>query len=99
MHRVGQTRACRSAREAGPARSCRECGTLIFFTLHIRVEKNVERLEAATRERVPSSMCGGRATIGPCIATHVGEGAIGVMSYPASLHGTMLRSEEMFLSL
>ena len=63
------------------------------------MEKNVERLDAAARERVPSSMCGGRATIGPCIATHVGEGAIGVMSYPASLHGTKLRSEEMFLSL
>lgn len=77
----------------------REQGALIYFTLHTRAEKNVERLEAAARERVPGSVCGGRATIGPCIATHVGEGAIGVMSYPASLHSTMLRSEEMFLSL
>ncbi len=77
----------------------REQGALIYFTLHTRAEKNVERLEAAVRERVPGSACGGRATIGPCIATHVGEGAIGVMSYPASLHSTMLRSEEMFLSL
>ena len=67
--------------------------------LHTRTEKDVERLEAAVRERVPSSMCGGRVTIGSCIATPVGEGAIGVMSYPASLHSTMLRSEEMFLSL
>ena len=99
MHRVGQTRACRLAREADPARSRRECGTLIFFTLRTRAEKNVERLDAAMRERVPGSACGGRGTIGHCIATHVGEGAIGVMSYPASLHGTMLRSEEMFLSL
>ena len=77
----------------------REQGALIYFTLHARAEKNVERLEAAVRERVPGSVCGGRATIGPCIATHVGEGAIGVMSYPASLHSSALRSEEMFLSL
>ena len=77
----------------------REQGQLIYFTLHTRAEKNVEHLEAAARERVPDSVRGGRATIGPCIATHVGEGAIGLMSYPASLHSPMLRSEEMFLSL
>lgn len=77
----------------------REQGELIYFTLHTRAEKSVERLEAAARERVPDSVRGGRATIGPCIATHVGEGAIGVMSYPASLHSPELRGEEMFLSL
>ena len=76
-----------------------EQGELIYFTLHTRAEKSVERLANAIGEHGAVSWCGGCATIGPCIATHVGEGAIGVMSYPASLHSPTLRSEEMFLSL
>lgn len=77
----------------------REQGELIYFTLHTRAEKNVERLANAIGEHGAVGWCGGLATIGPCIATHVGEGAIGVMSYPASLHSPTLGSEEMFLSL
>lgn len=108
FNRKGEMRAIHKAHGMGRAADCMACdladqrrehGELIYFTLHTRAEKNVERLEAAARERVPDSAYGGRATIGSCIATHVGEGAIGVMSYPASLHSSALRSEEMFLSI
>ena len=78
-----------------------EQGALIYFTLHTRAEKSVERLaNAIGGEHGAVSWCGGCATH-RSLHRHAcgGQGAIGVMSYPASLHSPTLRSEEMFLSL
>lgn len=77
----------------------RERGRLFYFTLHTKAERGLECLSTAIRERGLGAELGGCATIGPCIATHVGRGAVGVMSYPFSLHSPMLRGEEMFLSI
>lgn len=54
-----------------------EQGELIYFTLHTRAEKSVERLANAIGEHGVVSWYGGCATIGPCIATHVGRARSG----------------------
>ena len=77
----------------------RERGELIYFTLHTRAEKPLLLLEDEIRAHSVYGVFGGRATIGACVATHVGEGAIGILSYPAELHCPKLGSNTMFLSL
>ena len=98
-HRVhGRHRAVRFLAEELAERG-REQGELVYFALHTRAEQRLALLEEEIRLRGVRGMFGGRATVGPCVATHVGEGAIGVMSYPASFHCSELRGSEMFLAL
>lgn len=74
-----------------------EQGELVYFTLHTRAEKALGKLDSAIRQHSVPGVFGGHGTIGPCIATHVGEGVIGTMSYPRSLHNPNLPLEDMLL--
>ena len=75
----------------------REQGELVYFTLHTSAEKALGKLETAIRKHGVPGTFGGHGTIGACIAAHVGEGAIGTMSYPRSLHNPELPLEDMLL--
>ena len=74
-----------------------ELGTLTYYKLHTRSAKAIRMLEKSLESEGPDATCGGIATIGPCIATHVGEGAVGLLSYPSSLHSPLLDDVDMFL--
>ena len=74
-----------------------ELGALTYYKLHTRSAKAIRMLEKSLESEGPDATCGGIATIGPCIATHVGEGAVGLLSYPASLHSPLLDDVDMFL--
>lgn len=68
------------------AEQAEEMGDLVYYRLHTRARKSLDLMESAlAKSGAPLRMLT-EATIGPVIATHVGEGAVGVFSYPASLH-------------
>lgn len=79
------------------ARRSQELGPLIYYKLHTRSPKAIAMLEKPLETNELEGVCGGVATIGPCIATHVGEGAVGLLSYPAALHSSLLDDADMFL--
>lgn len=74
-----------------------QLGTLLYYKLHTRAPRALAMLEKPLETNELDAVCRGVATIGPCIATHVGEGAVGVLSYPAALHSELLDSIDMFL--
>lgn len=78
----------------------RDLGRLTFYKLHTRSARGLELIDrAVSGESGLDAVCAGVATIGPCIATHVGEHAVGVLSYPAELHSPLLDEMEMFYNV
>lgn len=78
-------------------RRSQELGELTYYKLHTRSAKAIKMLEKPLETNELNGVCGGIATIGPCIATHVGEGAVGLLSYPSALHSPLLDGVDMFL--
>ena len=78
-------------------RRSQELGSLTYYKLHTRSAKAIRMLEKPLETNELEGVCGGIATIGPCIATHVGEGAVGLLSYPTALHSLLLDETPMFL--
>ena len=56
-----------------------------------------EEFDADREEVLARARAAGVATIGPCIATHVGDGAVGILCYPSALHSPLLDGFQMFL--
>lgn len=79
------------------ARRSHELGSLTYYELHTRSARAIRMLEDALAASDVDGTDAGIATIGPCIATHVGEGAVGLLSYPAALHSSLLDDVHMFL--
>lgn len=78
----------------------RDLGRLTFYKLHTRSARGLELIDrAVSGESGLDAVCAGVATIGPCIATHVGEHAVGLLSYPAELHSPLLDEMEMFYNV
>ena len=75
-------------------------GKLTYYKLHTRSERGLELIDkAVSGELELNASCAGIATIGPCIATHVGEHAVGLLSYPAELHSPLLDEVDMFYNV
>lgn len=75
-------------------------GKLTYYKLHTRSERGLELIDkAVSGELELNASCAGVATIGPCIATHVGEHAVGLLSYPAELHSPLLDEVDMFYNV
>lgn len=75
-------------------------GKLTYYKLHTRSERGLELIDkAVSGEFELNASCAGIATIGPCIATHVGEHAVGLLSYPAELHSPLLDEVDMFYNV
>lgn len=75
-------------------------GKLTYYKLHTRSERGLELIDkAVSGELELNASCAGIATIGPCIATHVGERAVGLLSYPAELHSPLLDEVDMFYNV
>ncbi len=75
-------------------------GKLTYYKLHTRSERGLELIDkAVSGELELNASCAGIATIGPCIATHVGEHAVGLLSYPAELHSPLLDEVDMFYTV
>ena len=75
-------------------------GKLTYYKLHTRCERGLELIDkAVSGELELNASCAGIATIGPCIATHVGEHAVGLLSYPAELHSPLLDEVDMFYNV
>lgn len=78
----------------------RELGKLSYFKLHTRSARGLELIDRAVAGEASSDVaCAGVATIGPCIATHVGEHAVGLLSYPSDLHSPLLDEVDMFYNV
>ncbi len=74
----------------------REKGRLLYYKLHTRSPRALAMMAKALEGAELDGECGGIGTIGPCIATHVGKGAAGFMSYPIALHSPLLDAYDMF---
>lgn len=75
-------------------------GKLTYYKLHTRSERGLELIDkAVSGELELNASCAGIATIGPCIATHVGEHAVGLLSYPAEFHSPLLDEVDMFYNV
>ena len=75
-------------------------GKLTYYKLHTRSERGLELIDkAVSGELELNASRAGIATIGPCIATHVGEHAVGLLSYPAELHSPLLDEVDMFYNV
>lgn len=78
----------------------RDLGRLTYYKLHTRSARGLDLIDrAVTGESELDASCAGVATIGPCIATHVGEHAVGLLSYPEELHSPLLNDMEMFYNV
>lgn len=67
-----------------------EHGPLVYYLLHTNAAERAHKIEAALDKGGAPTRFLTEATIGPVIATHVGEGAVGVFYYPAALHAPEL---------
>lgn len=79
------------------ARRSQEQGALTYYELHTRADRALAMLEKPLETNELDGTCAGVATIGPCIATHVGDGAVGILCYPSALHSPLLDGFQMFL--
>lgn len=74
-------------------------GPLVYYLLHTNAVDRAHQLKDALSGKTgDATRMITEATIGPVIATHVGEGAIGVFYYPASLHAPELDNISEYLT-
>lgn len=73
------------------AEAVSEHGPMVYYLLHTNARQRAQQLRDALGAKAGDAVrMITEATIGPVIATHVGEGAIGVFYYPAALHAPEL---------
>lgn len=63
-----------------------EAGGLMYYKLQVKARDTLGLVDGALSKTRADLRFLTEATIGPVIATHVGEGAVGIFCYPASLH-------------
>ena len=65
-------------------------GELIYYVLHTNQRERAYQIAEAIKKTGAPVRELTEGTIGPVIATHVGEGAIGIFTMPAALHAPEL---------
>ena len=80
------------------AAQAEEQGPLMGYRLHTRAPEALAAMTEAVEKAGAPVRWLTDATIGPVIATHVGEGAVGSLTYPASLHHPALDDVERYLT-
>lgn len=80
------------------AEAADEEGPLVYYLLHTNARDRALKIGEALDKTREDTRCLTEATIGPVIATHVGEGAIGVFYYPAALHAPELDDISTYLT-
>ena len=73
-------------------------GPLVYYLLHTDALESALKLKDALERAGVDARMVTEATIGPVIATHVGEGAIGIFTYPAALHAPELDDISTYLT-
>ena len=71
---------------------------LVYYLLHTNAAARAKKIAEAIERTGAKVRMLTWATIGPVIATHVGEGAIGVFYYPESLHSPELDTLSEYLT-
>lgn len=67
-----------------------EKGPMVYYLLHTNAAEKANKIREALEKTGASVRMITEATIGPVIATHVGNGAIGIFCYPEALHASEL---------
>lgn len=80
------------------AAAVKEFGPQVYYILHTNAPERVAKLTEEIQKLGGEVRYLTDATIGPVIATHVGEGAIGVFYYPANLHAAELDGVSKYLT-
>ena len=80
------------------AAAVKEFGPQVYYILHTNAPERVAKLTEEIQKLGGEVRYLTDATIGPVIATHVGEGAIGVFYYPADLHAAELDGVSKYLT-
>ena len=80
------------------AAAVKQFGPQVYYILHTNAPERVAKLAEEIKKLGGEVRYLTEATIGPVIATHVGEGAIGVFHYPAALHAAELDGVSEYLT-
>lgn len=98
MHKAKGAKGAVSFIAKHVAKLVQEHGAQVCYLLHTGAVEQAHAIEAAMRRVGTKARVLTDATIGPVIATHVGENAFGVFCYPEALHAPELDDISRYLT-